>query len=200
MDQHLASLVGKENYRGNPSIIVALLLVATVVVLWLATPFVVSSLYKPPTEAGPFGDLFGSINALFSGLAFAGLIYAILLQRRELELQRLELQATREEMKLARSEAERTASAQEATARLSAITTLVDHHRSLIDRINSRLRVADATHISGFRSRDATEEEKSELAVLEANVAKYVSDLEQAYERLREGARAGIGKCTGSLF
>lgn len=190
MDQHLASLVGKENYRGNPSIIVALLLVATVVVLWLATPFVVSSLYKPPTEAGPFGDLFGSINALFSGLAFAGLIYAILLQRRELELQRLELQATREEMKLARSEAERTASAQEATARLSAITTLVDHHRSRIDRINSRLRVADATHISGFRSRDATEEEKSELAVLEANVAKYVSDLEQGYERLREGGRA----------
>ena len=95
-----------------------------------------------------------------------------------------------EEMKLARSEAERTASAQEATARLSAITTLVDHHRSRIDRINSRLRVADATHISGFRSRDATEEEKSELAVLEANVAKYVSDLEQAYERLREEWRA----------
>ena len=190
MDQNSGSLAEKENYRGNPSISGVLLLVITVVVLWLATPFVVSSLYKPPTEAGPFGDLFGSINALFSGLAFAGLIYAILLQRRELELQRLELQATREEMKLARSEAERSASAQEATARLSAITTLVDHHLSQIDRINSRLRVADATHISGFRSRDATETEKSELAVLETKVAKYVSDLEQAYERLREAGRA----------
>lgn len=190
MDQHSVSLVEKENYRGNPSISVVLLLVITVVILWLATPFVVSSLYKPPTEAGPFGDLFGSINALFSGLAFAGLIYAILLQRRELELQRLELQATREEMKLARSEAERSASAQEATARLSAITTLVDHHRSQIDRINSRLRVADATNISGFRSRDATETEKSELAVLEGKVAKHVSDLEQAYEYLREAGRA----------
>lgn len=190
MDQHSVSQVVKEDYLSNPSVSGVLLLVAAVVVLWLATPFVTSSLYKPPTDAGPFGDLFGSINALFSGLAFAGLIYAILLQRRELELQRLELQATREEMKLARSEAERSASAQEATARLSAITTLVDHHRSEIDRINSRLRVADATHISGFRSRDATEAEKSELAVLEAKVAEYVSNLEQAYERLREAARA----------
>lgn len=190
MNQHSVSLLEKENYRGNPSISVVLLLGATVFVLWLATPLVVSWWYKPPTEAGAFGDLFGSVNALFSGLAFVGLVYAILLQRRELELQRLELQATREEMKLARSEAERSASAQEATARLSAITTLVDHHRSQIDHINSRLRVADATHVSGFLSRDATEAEKSEVAVLEAKVAEYVSDLEQAYERLREAGRA----------
>lgn len=33
---------------------------------------------------GAFGDKFGAINALFSGLAFAGLITTILLQRREL--------------------------------------------------------------------------------------------------------------------
>ena len=40
---------------------------------------------------GQFGDLFGGVNALFTGLAFAGVIYTILLQRRELELQREEL-------------------------------------------------------------------------------------------------------------
>jgi len=39
-----------------------------------------------------FGDMFGAVNTLFSGLAFAGLIYAILLQRSELELQRKELE------------------------------------------------------------------------------------------------------------
>ena len=48
---------------------------------------------------GLFGDMFGSVNALFSGLAFAGVIYAIFLQRRELELQREELRMTREELK-----------------------------------------------------------------------------------------------------
>ena len=33
---------------------------------------------------GTFGDQFGAVNALFSGLAFTGLIYTIILQRRDL--------------------------------------------------------------------------------------------------------------------
>lgn len=37
------------------------------------------------SEAGVFGDSFGALNALFSGLAFAGLLTAIVLQRRELQ-------------------------------------------------------------------------------------------------------------------
>ncbi|QQQ01888.1 hypothetical protein [Lysobacter enzymogenes] len=41
---------------------------------------------------GAFGDKFGAVNALFSGLAFAGVIFAVLLQRRELAMQREELQ------------------------------------------------------------------------------------------------------------
>jgi hypothetical protein len=40
---------------------------------------------------GNFGDYFGSLETLFSGLAFAGVIYAILLQQDELTLQRKEL-------------------------------------------------------------------------------------------------------------
>jgi hypothetical protein len=53
-----------------------------------------------------FGEAFGAIEALFSGLAFAGLIYTIALQRRELQLQREELRLTRDELR-------RTANAQE---------------------------------------------------------------------------------------
>ncbi|MEK7760049.1 MAG: putative phage abortive infection protein [Nitrospirota bacterium] len=49
------------------------------------------------TDRGTFGDMFGGVNALFSGLAFAGVIYAILLQREELGLQREELIKTRAE-------------------------------------------------------------------------------------------------------
>lgn len=59
---------------------------------------------------GTFGDMFGAVNALFSGLAFAGIIYAIYLQTKELKLQRKELEQTRIEL-------ERSASAQEATQR-----------------------------------------------------------------------------------
>ncbi|MEM9548619.1 MAG: hypothetical protein AAGA77_21715 [Bacteroidota bacterium] len=45
---------------------------------------------------GAFGDKFGAINSLFSGLAFAGIIVTIVLQSRELGLQRKELSQTRE--------------------------------------------------------------------------------------------------------
>lgn len=55
---------------------------------------------------GTFGDQFGAVNALFSGLAFAGLIYTIILQRRDLELQRNDLKLQREELALNRKEME----------------------------------------------------------------------------------------------
>jgi hypothetical protein len=50
-------------------------------------------------DRGTFGDMFGAVNSLFSGLAFAALVYTVLLQRRELQLQREELAETREEIK-----------------------------------------------------------------------------------------------------
>lgn len=56
-------------------------------------------LYIPEwSDRGTFGDMFGAVNTLFSGLAFAGLIYAIYLQSIELSLQREELRLTREEL------------------------------------------------------------------------------------------------------
>ncbi len=48
---------------------------------------------------GTLGDMFGAINALFSGLALGGVIYTILLQRLELELQRDEIRYSSEQLK-----------------------------------------------------------------------------------------------------
>lgn len=45
-----------------------------------------------------FGDSAGATNGLFSALAFAGVIYAIFLQKDELSLQRQELKNTRKEI------------------------------------------------------------------------------------------------------
>lgn len=55
---------------------------------------------------GTFGDQFGAVNALFSGLAFTGLIYTIILQRRDLAMQRDDLRLQREELVLTRQEME----------------------------------------------------------------------------------------------
>ena len=65
-----------------------------VIVIWAMTFFV---LFMPESKQGIFGDMFGAVNALFSGLAFAGLIITLILQRRELALQRDELEQTRNE-------------------------------------------------------------------------------------------------------
>ena len=53
------------------------------------------------------GDTFGGITSLFSGLAFAGLIVTLWMQRHELRLQRLELSETRAELANQRAVMER---------------------------------------------------------------------------------------------
>lgn len=52
---------------------------------------------------GTFGDSFGALNALFSGLAFAGVIITILIQKSELNEQQKELRLTRGEFATTRA-------------------------------------------------------------------------------------------------
>ncbi|MDO3665040.1 hypothetical protein [Acinetobacter higginsii] len=55
---------------------------------------------------GTFGDTYGSLNTLFSGLAFAILIITMFIQRQELKEQRIELQLQRKESELGNDIAE----------------------------------------------------------------------------------------------
>lgn len=74
---------------------------------------------------GQFGDMFGAVNALFSGLAFAGVIIAVILQKRELALQRRELSASVEAQQGSRESLAEQVGMLERSSRLSAISTLV---------------------------------------------------------------------------
>ncbi len=69
-----------------------------VVASWIAIPLISFAIFGKPDGPGTFGDTFGIVNALFSALAFALLIYTSLMQREELELQRKELELTRKEI------------------------------------------------------------------------------------------------------
>lgn len=100
--------------------------------------------YPDMATRGQFGDLFGGLNTLFSGLAFAGVVYAILLQRKDLELQREELKLTREELKRtaeAQEKSERALSKQAAslriTAKLNGKSAILQHFNTLIEMTNS---------------------------------------------------------------
>jgi hypothetical protein len=85
-------------------------LIALVIFIWLLSIFAFSYFYPNLEDRSLFGGSFNAISSLFSGLAFAGVIYAILLQRKELQLQRKELRETRKVLA-------KTATAQEASAR-----------------------------------------------------------------------------------
>lgn len=62
---------------------------------WLGIPYALNDSYLTWGDRGTFGDMFGSVNALFSGLAFAGLICTLLVQLKEFKAQREELELTR---------------------------------------------------------------------------------------------------------
>jgi hypothetical protein len=60
--------------------------VAIVISVWVTSyPIIKYFLFWCLPDSGQFGDTFGAINALFSGLAFAGVIYTLRLQQREIE-------------------------------------------------------------------------------------------------------------------
>ncbi|MFI8620450.1 hypothetical protein ACIGBN_05705 [Marinomonas sp. NPDC078689] len=88
----------KENDNNLMKIVAIIILI-----FWSLTWLLI--LLKPEIR-GTIGDMFGVVNSLFSGFAFLGVIYAILLQRTELALQR-------EELSLTRGELEKSANAQE---------------------------------------------------------------------------------------
>lgn len=130
------------------------------------------------TQRGTFGDMFGAVNALFSGLAFAGIIYTITLQRQELSLQREELALTRNELARTavaqeKSELALAAQAQVATvsARLSAANYLYSEAEKTIASINSWAQGSP----EGARRESAVQEKQ-----------KFLADIRDLYKRLSE--------------
>lgn len=84
--------------KGIKGYVIALLF-GGVLALSLVAWYLIDLFIQNPQGQGVFGDKFGAINALFSGLAFAGLIITLILQKKDLGLQRDELEQTREELK-----------------------------------------------------------------------------------------------------
>lgn len=99
---------------------------------------VVRFFYPNIENSGQFGDTFGGVNAIFSGLAFFGIIYTILLQREELGLQRKELKLTRKELERAAEAQEKSqealskqAESLKATAKLNGLSAIANFHATI---------------------------------------------------------------------
>ncbi|NML24341.1 putative phage abortive infection protein [Zoogloea dura] len=75
--------------------------IVVVIVLWAVSAFWINvGAGDQKDDRGTFGDMFGAVNALFSGLALATLFYTVFLQRKELRETRQELAEQREQMEI----------------------------------------------------------------------------------------------------
>lgn len=136
-------------------------------------------------ERGTFGDMFGASNALFSGLAFAGVAYAIILQRAEVAIARAGLAASQA---IQREQARLTQVQQEALARQMFEGTffkLLDLFVHLVDEIDIE---TEAGRV--LRGKDAFVEVLREvegagaIAAYEAAFLRYKSDLGHYFRTL----------------
>ncbi len=73
--------------KRRPAWQVLCFLAILIVGAWIGFGWILPRLLFDPEDAAAFGDAFGMVNALFSGLAFLGVIVAIWLQNRELQHQ-----------------------------------------------------------------------------------------------------------------
>lgn len=78
--------------------LIAVFALLLILITWGSSWFLIDKNIEED-QRGPFGDKFGAVNSLFSGFAFAGIIIAIYLQKKELEYQRQELEETRIEIR-----------------------------------------------------------------------------------------------------
>jgi hypothetical protein len=80
----------------------------SVLIAWLTYPIWMLKLHSMPSiidkkvdlgAYGTYGDAFGSLNALFAGLAFSGILVSIFLQSKELSETREELRGQKNQMR-----------------------------------------------------------------------------------------------------
>lgn len=67
--------------------VVMIIAFVLVTVIWAASFLIMRGACGRPRDIGMAGDLFGAVGALFSGWAFAGVLWPILLQRRSPQIQ-----------------------------------------------------------------------------------------------------------------
>lgn len=166
----------ERNPEKHLSIGVFITFAVIIVIIWAGTGFLLyDATAQTPTlgDRGTFGDMFGAVNALFSGLAFAGIIFTVLLQREELRLQRGELAETRRVMDEQRAQLE----AQSETfvlQRFEGTFFLLLPHFSRIAEAAGRYKDAgEVANALGFVTREISQEMPAHLRFEDAVSAGY---------------------------
>lgn len=162
---------GEEKMAGDTKRLTVLMVAVFILItaVWGVSYWAISARYGMPSTPSDVGQMFGAIGALFSGWAFCGVLWAILLQRKAIDIQREDLRATLVEMKQAREAHEE--SAENLRAQVEAMR-LYSRVQALTTLINAPLQVDSNTFLSGFSQsvtslRDGFRKNVEELIKLE---------------------------------
>jgi len=157
-----------------------------VILLWVLSFPVLNKIFDGSEATAHFGDSFGAVNALFSGLAFAGIIATIWLQKNELALQREELKMTREELKKSAQAQDKTQYALNSQVGLMTNQALLNAYQT---KFSSNIELlASKTGSQGQRTLA-----RAELTELLTKTASLISELEIEKELWDTANEAQIG-------
>jgi hypothetical protein len=129
-------------------------LIIAFIALWLISAFAVPFFAGSLDRAGNFGDSFGGVSALFSGLALALAIYSMVLQQKQsAEFEKVTL-ATLEQQAAAIKLVERSLFEQASTARVAAISALIDREEQRAETLRQWGALAgdENKYINGIRA------------------------------------------------
>lgn len=136
---------------------------------------------------GTWGDMFGGVNALFSGLAFAGIIVTLFFQREDLRMQRNEMEESRKVLGLQQEELKRQA---DEVAAQAAIMRAERAEKSFFDLLRILKEIVDsankehnqgkmfAFYLNRFHEnldRPRREDEQSVITAYESNYKRLVN-------------------------
>ena len=148
--------------------------ITLVLVIWVSSIFILPCFISTPGDRGLFGDSFGTINALFSGLAFAGIIATIIMQREELKLQREELKLTRKELK-------KSADAQDASQKALNLQVRLMTKQAVLNAYQTSL----STHISVVNSQknlNIRDEAFDSISDIKKKIDELIGEIEKELE------------------
>ncbi len=120
-------------------------LIILVVVIWGISAGLIIVFLSNWSDRGTFGDLFGAVNALFSGLAFAILIYTIILQREEIQENRKEITLNRKELAKSAKIQQKTQHILEKQVAQTHLSAKMNAMRTLIDYYNNQISSSKST-------------------------------------------------------
>jgi len=177
----------------------SLYLVIVLIPVIIISAYTASMLFLTETNwksnPGTFGDSFGIINALFTGLAFSGLIVTIMLQYEAIKIQQQDLQESRQQFA-------RSADAQERTARLAAASELLKEYNEYIKIIETEIaddenRNYDNTSAISVLSKSVKESgiykhpKSDRLNELKQKKHDIIEELEELIQKFRKNERIG---------